>query len=354
MNISGNRQSRRHLDGHTPERLLDAVQRLYGQHTAQDIATVLLDEAAALCGAQRVLLALDTAQGLQATGMRLPPGEDAAALLRAITPWLIEANRTRKARLRHGPAGAAAPDQRSCLVVPLVAAGGTIGHLYADIDGARGRFDGSHLQVLDRLAVAAAVMLEPAQAVQGFAARETESAAELSMALERQTATAEILKVIASSPDDVQPVFDSIAESAKRLFGAHGAAVTRVVGDMLHLAAHTAGTEAGKDAMRSAFPRPLSFPSLHSRAVLSGTPAFSADFETDPATPFMLKEAARAIGYRSMLSVPMLREGVPVGTIGVTRREPGPFTDHHITLLQTFADQAGDVPNSVAGLGRWS
>jgi len=158
-----------------------------------------------------------------------------------------------------------------------------------------------------------AINLELAAARDAQLAQRAEHLALTQQALERQTATAEILKVIASSPDDVQPVFDAIAESARRLFGAPGAVVTRVVGDMLHLAASTVTTEAGKEANRAVFPRPLSIPSLHSRAVLTGTPAFSADFETDPEIPLVLKEVARARGHRSMLSVPMLREGVSVG-----------------------------------------
>jgi GAF domain-containing protein len=159
-------------------------------------------------------------------------------------------------------------------------------------------------------------------------------------ALERQTATAEILKVIASSPDDVQPVFEAIAESAKRLSGGHSATVTRAIDDMIHLAAFTAGSEAGDKELHSSFPTPLSSPGIHSRVARSAEIAFRTDIETEPGVPQAVKELARARGYRSILVVPMLREGVSIGTIGVTRRDPGMFADHIIDLLKTFADQA--------------
>jgi two-component system, NtrC family, sensor kinase len=159
-------------------------------------------------------------------------------------------------------------------------------------------------------------------------------------ALERQTATAEILKVIASSPSDVQPVFEAIAESAKRLSGGHSSTVTRAVGDMIHLAAFTAGSEAGNKELQSSFPTPLSSSGIHSRVARTGKLAFRTDIETEPDVSQGVKELARARGYRSILVVPMLREGISIGTIGVTRREPGPFTDNVIDLLNTFADQA--------------
>src|SRR5258705_10938102 len=82
-----------------------------------------------------------------------------------------------------------------------------------------------------------------------------ERTSERDEALERQTATAEILKVIASSPTNVQPVFEAIAESAKRLIGADSAVVTRVVGDMIHLAAFTTGSEAGSKALQPQLPQ---------------------------------------------------------------------------------------------------
>src|SRR5207248_7412045 len=86
---------------------------------------------------------------------------------------------------------------------------------------------------------------------------------ETQQALERQTATAEILKVIASSPSDVQPVFEAIASSAKHLLGAFSTTVLRFIGDELHLVAYTPTDPAADEALRTSFPRPLAeFPTF--------------------------------------------------------------------------------------------
>src|SRR5258707_322732 len=158
-------------------------------------------------------------------------------------------------------------------------------------------------------------------------------------ALERQTATADILKVVASSPSDVQPVFQAIAESATRLFGGYRVMVTGREGDYIHLAA-IAGSEEGRDALRGRYPMPLSSPGFHGEAALNRAVRFFVDFETDPTVTPEFKEIGRARGFRSFLVVPMLREGVAIGTIGVARPEPGEFSIHQIELLKTFADQA--------------
>jgi GAF domain-containing protein len=157
-------------------------------------------------------------------------------------------------------------------------------------------------------------------------------------ALERQTATADILKVIASSPSDVQPVFEAIAESARRVVGGHSCGVTRVVGDNLHLAAFTTGSETGRDTLARAFPIPLSSPRTLAQVARTGQVVMLADTERD--ADDTSKEIARARGYRSMLVVPMLRDAVTIGTIAVTREEPGGFDDNAIGLLKTFANQA--------------
>jgi signal transduction histidine kinase/DNA-binding response OmpR family regulator/putative methionine-R-sulfoxide reductase with GAF domain len=162
---------------------------------------------------------------------------------------------------------------------------------------------------------------------------------ETKVALERQTATAEILAVIADSPEDVQPVLDAIVESAKRLIGGFSATVFRVFDGRVHLAAFTATDEAGAAALRASFPAPLSsfygFEPLRSGRVIQ-----VEDTETDPQVTGEWRELARRRHYRANLNVPMLRDGVPIGMISVTRTEPGPFAPHHVSLLQSFAAQA--------------
>jgi signal transduction histidine kinase len=161
-------------------------------------------------------------------------------------------------------------------------------------------------------------------------------------ALERQTATAEILKVIASSPSDVQPVFDAIAQAARRLVGAFSVAVLRLVGDQLHLAALTSTSPAGDEALRRAFPRPVTEmgASRIVAAIRTRLPQAIADLQNDPKVSENVRAAARARGFRGSLAVPMLLGGEAVGVINVTRSEAGYFSDHQIELLKTFADQA--------------
>jgi two-component system NtrC family sensor kinase len=155
-------------------------------------------------------------------------------------------------------------------------------------------------------------------------------------ALERQTATAEILKVIASSPSDVLPVFEAIVSSAKRLLGGFSAAVFRFTEGIAHLEAMTPTNPAADEIMKNSFPRPVadfqSFAMAQAGRIVQ-TP------DTD-ALSDEIRDIARARGFRSMLIAPLLREGTPIGLISVTRVEPGPFSAHFVQLLQTFADQA--------------
>jgi two-component system NtrC family sensor kinase len=155
-------------------------------------------------------------------------------------------------------------------------------------------------------------------------------------ALERQTATAEILKVIASSPSDVQPVFDAIAERSKRLVDALSTTVFRLVDGMMHLRAFTPTTPEADATLQAMFPAPLSTFSW-GESIRSGEIYRVNDTEHEPEG---LRDLARLRGWRSCLCVPLLRDGKPIGMIGPTRVEPGPFANHHVQLLQTFADQA--------------
>src|SRR5260221_83202 len=157
-------------------------------------------------------------------------------------------------------------------------------------------------------------------------------------ALERQTATAEILKVIASSPSDVQPVFAAIATSSNRLVGGFSTAVFRFVDGVAHLAAFTpTANPAADEVLRASFPRPVidwkPFEFAQAGEVIQ-----VADTETS--ADVRIKQIARARGFRSMLFSPLMNKGTLIGTISVTRVEPGTFSDHHVQLLRTFADQA--------------
>jgi len=156
--------------------------------------------------------------------------------------------------------------------------------------------------------------------------------------LERQTATSDILKVIASSPSDVQPVFAAIAESAKRLLGGFSTTVLRFMGDELHLVAYTPTDPAADAALRESFPRSLAeFPTF--ALVRDGQTVQFADTEAEN-VPAANRNLGRLRGFRSVLFTPLMNRGTPVGMISVTRAEPGAFVPHHVQLLQTFADQA--------------
>jgi GAF domain-containing protein/anti-sigma regulatory factor (Ser/Thr protein kinase) len=160
---------------------------------------------------------------------------------------------------------------------------------------------------------------------------------DLTTALDKQTATSDILRVISQSQTDVQPVFDAILDSAVRLLRASSGTLSRLSGDLIDLAALTSTDPAGDDAVRATFPRPLMSDNPHARAIQGRVPLNITDVHTDP---FWAEPLARLRGYRSVVAVPLLRQNESIGAITVTRREPGGFTEDEIALLQTFADQA--------------
>ncbi|HWH83936.1 MAG TPA: GAF domain-containing protein, partial [Burkholderiaceae bacterium] len=200
------------------ERLVDTGLRLNEVRSAAELHEFLVDEATELSGAQRVLLVLDAPAGFSVAAAQLPRGEDEGALLAAITPWLEEARRTRAVALRHGPADAEPIDQRSCLVAPLIAQQALIGYLYADLDGAFGRFHDADRDLLALLASQAAVALANARFNDGLERTVAERTAQLEQRAGELALINSIQQGIASKLE-FQAIIDLVGSKLGEVFG---------------------------------------------------------------------------------------------------------------------------------------
>ena len=188
--------------------------------------------------------------------------------------------------------------------------------------------------MLQTFADQAVIAIENVRVVKELQARN----GDLTESLEQQTATSEILRVISRSPTEVGPVFDAVVASAARLCGANDVAVLLVDGEDLRLAA---GVGPLYQSMPSDFRFRLTRGSVAARAVIDRATVHIHDLAAEPDEEFRAGRAlAERFGHRTMLAVPLLREGAAVGVICAFRFEVRPFPDQQIALLQTFADQA--------------
>jgi signal transduction histidine kinase len=159
---------------------------------------------------------------------------------------------------------------------------------------------------------------------------------DLTDALEQQTATAEILRVISSSPTDIRPVLRAVAENAARVCGARDAVILLVEGESLRIV-----TEYGPLPTLQGVTLPIDRSSIGGRVVLDRQSILIPDMATAVESEFPgSRELQRRTGTRTLLATPLLREGASIGIIVVRRVEVHPFSDKQIELLKTFADQA--------------
>ncbi len=213
---------------------------------------------------------------------------------------------------------------RTLLSVPLVRDGVAFGRIVAGRQEVR-PFSEHQIALLQSFADQAVIAIENARLF-----------TETKEALARQTATADILKVIASSPSDVAPVFQAIATRANSLLGGFSSTVFRFIYGMAHLEAFTPTNPEADQFLQSTFPRPVTdFTPF--QMTQSGEVMQIPDVE---ALTDEIKDIARARGFRSMLFAPLMNKGTSIGFVAVTRVQPGSFSDHHVQLLRTFADQA--------------
>jgi len=160
---------------------------------------------------------------------------------------------------------------------------------------------------------------------------------ELTESLEQQTATSDILGVIASSHTDVQPVLDAVAERAARLCDANDAQVFRLEGDFHHRVAFFGSTPAPESTELF----PVNPDTVSGRSILQRRSIHVHDLALEVDTEYPASKIyLERFGTRTILAMPLLREGIPLGGIVIRRKEVRPFTDKQIALLKTFADQA--------------
>jgi len=168
----------------------------------------------------------------------------------------------------------------------------------------------------------------------------TAAHAQVTEALEQQTATSEILEVMSQSQTDAQPVFEAIVKSALRLCDGFFSVVYRFDGEMMGVAADHQVNPRASAALRALYPAPARRDHIVGRALLDRRRHHIADVATDPELGGNRNVFMSAFPYRTALAVPMLLRGVPIGAIAIGRSDVRPFTDKQVEVLETFADQA--------------
>jgi len=214
---------------------------------------------------------------------------------------------------------------RTILATPLLREGIPIGTILIRRTEVR-PFSDKQIKLLETFASQAVIAIENARLFNELDARNHD----LTEALEQQTATSEILGVIASSPTDIQPVLEAIAESATRLCDAYDAGIGHVVGDILRLNAHSTDPSRRRDV-------PISRDHIGGEAILDRRTVHIHDLAAEQ----NIRAASWInLGVRTVLFAPLLREGTAIGAIALRRMEVRPFTEKQIALLETFANQA--------------
>ncbi len=221
---------------------------------------------------------------------------------------------------------------RTLTVVPMLKNAELVGMISVYRQEVR-PFTDKQVELLSNFARQAVIAIENTRLLRELRERTDD----LSESLQQQTATADVLKVISRSAFDLQAVLHTLVESAARLCEADKATITRQIDGVFFRAESYGFSDEFMDFVRTV-PVVPDRGSAIGRALLEGAVVHIPDVQADP--DYSFTEAQRLGGFRTMLGVPMLREGVPIGVIALTRSEARPFAEKQIELVTTFADQA--------------
>ena len=292
----------------------------------QPVLDAIVESAARVCGIDDVLLRLREGGDLvtRAHFGSIPIGRTEISIDEPQYRWLREHGTLHVPDVRaqnEFPTMGAAGNWPTMLFVPLHQQGELVGNLAARRTAVR-PFTPAQIKLLETFAAQAVIAIENVRLFQ-----------ELKESLEQQTATSEILGVIASSPTDIQPVLDVVAENAARLCEANDAQILRVDGDILRLAS-------SHGSLPTSQTRPINRQLASGRAVIDRQTIHVHDIAlAEDEFPYT-RTLGIPRGIRTFLATPLLSKGVPIGAIAIRRTEVRPFTEKQIALLKTFADQA--------------
>src|SRR5215467_9111062 len=296
----------------------------------QPVLDAIVESAARVCGIDDVVLRLRNGNMMVARAhvgsIPIPPSRVEMSIDDTRFRWMRERGTLHIPDRREQdliPIVGSVSEWRSWLGVPLRQQGELIGGLFARRIEAR-PFTPPQIKLLETFADQAVIAIENVRLFN-----------ELKESLEQQTASSEILGVIASSPTDIQPVLDAIAGSAARLCNAKDAVIRFVEGNVLRLAAHQ-----GPFPSLAPSEIPINRGSVTGRAIVEGQPIHIEDSMSVAADEFPELPSAVIERERTQLAVPLMREDIAIGAILIRRTEVNPFTEKQIALIKTFAAQA--------------